>query len=685
MRLRESDDDVAREARIRTLLEAFFIDGGDGKSRGEKTGHLTANHMCERFPALEDELRREQDRLIILRERRRAALTLERSAALFAVAKAILAAFARMKAERGVLDFNDQISRALALVTRSSAAWVLHKLDYGLDHLLLDEAQDASAPQWSILAALSAEFFAGAGARSVSRTVFAVGDEKQSIFAFQGAAPEMFAEMKRAFDQRHRDAERPFADVPLTFSFRSSQTILDAVDKTFGSEAAWRGVAAAGEPPPRHEAIHSDLKGVVELWPPITPGPAPDTEDWRLPLDHASPDDPPAILAKRIAQVIKGWVSANSLERVVDPVTGEIRRIRESDVMILVRSRNAFFEAMVRALKAAELKAAGADRLKLKDHIAVMDLIAAGRAALLPDDDLTLASALKSPLIGLGDDALLKLAARRHGSLAEALAASDDLFAAQAARLLARWRGRAKAVSPFSFYALLLGEDGGRRALIGRLGPEAADPIDEFLTLALAHEQREAPSLHNFLSQLETTDVEIKRDMEVETEGVRVLTVHASKGLEAPIVFLPDACGGPDSRHEPKLMRLSSLRPGDPPVLAWARKSIEDADAVAAARAEAREAQAGEHRRLLYVAMTRAAQRLIVAGHETSKRRPADCWYDLIRSGLADTLVKAPAPFRGGGTILRFGEGLRAEGVGETAPARALGSLPGWLVADAAP
>ena len=173
--------------------------------------------------------------------------------------------------------------------------------------------------------------------------------------------------------------------------------------------------------------------------------------------------------------------------------------------------------------------------------------------------------------------------------------------------------------------------------------------------------------------------------MEVETEGVRVLTVHASKGLEAPIVFLPDSCGGPDSRHEPKLMLLSSPRPGDPPVLAWARKSAEDADAVAEARAEARAAQSGEHRRLLYVAMTRAAQRLIVAGYETSKRRPSDCWYDLVHSGLGDALVEAPAPFRAGGTILRFGEGLRAEDVGETAPARALNSLPGWLVANAAP
>ena len=683
--LRAANEDATRQARVQALLDAFFKDDGEGDPRGGENGRVTTNGLCEKSPALEEDLRREQSRLLPLRERRRAALTLERSAALFVVGRSILAAFARMKAERGALDFNDQIARALVLVTRSSAAWVLHKLDYGLDHLLLDEAQDASEPQWGVLAALSAEFFSGAGARPTNRTVFAVGDEKQSIFAFQGAAPEMFAEMKRGFAERHRESKRPFADVPLTFSFRSSQTILDAVDMTFRTELAWRGVAAAGEPPPSHPAIRRDLKGVVELWPPFAPTPTPDPEDWSMPRDPPAQDDAPVVLAKRIAEVIREWMRPTSAERVIDLESGKIRSIRESDVMILVRTRNAFFEAMIRALKAADVKAAGADRLKLKDHIAVMDLIAAGRAALLPDDDLTLGSALKSPLVGFDDDALMKIAAGRKGSLADALAAANHGPALEAEHRLDRWRARAKALSPFAFYALLLGEDGGRRALIGRLGPEAADPIDEFLTLALAHEQREAPSLHNFLSQIESAEVEIKRDMEVETEGVRVLTVHASKGLEAPIVFLPDACGGPDARHEPKLMRLASSKPGDPPVLAWARKSSEDADAVAMARAEARAAQAGEHRRLLYVAMTRAAQRLIVAGYETLRRRPADCWWDLIHAGLADALIEAPAPFRGGGTILRFGEGLQAEGSGETAPGRAPDSLPGWLIAKAAP
>ncbi len=681
--------DDPREVRIEALLDAFFAKSQDkpgrGDPRGGEKGNLITGDLRGRFPMLEDDLRRELNRLIDLRERRRGAMALERSGALLVVATAILSTYARMKAERGALDFDDLIGRALALLTQSSAAWVLHKLDYGLDHLLLDEAQDAAPPQWRILAELTSEFFAGAGARGANRTVFAVGDEKQSIFGFRGAAPEMLAEMKRLFAKRHSDAERPFADVLLTFSFRSSQTILDAVDMTFSSEAAWRGVAAPEEPPPRHLAIRRDLKGVVELWPPIAPVLAPDPEDWRLPLDHASPSDPQVLLAHRIASVIKQWVSPASGERVVDPRTGGVRPIRESDVMILVRSRNAFFESMVRALKAAGLKAAGADRLTLKDHIAVMDLIAAGRAALLPDDDLTLASVLKSPLIGLDEDTLLELAARRSGSLAEALAASDDLFAAKAARSLAVWRNRARALSPFAFYALLLGEDGGRRALAGRLGPEAADPIDEFLALALAHERREAPSLHNFLAEVEAADAEIKRDMEVETEGVRVLTVHASKGLEAPIVFLPDTCTAPNGRQDPKLMRLAPARPNDPPLYAWAKSASLDASALADARTAARKAAAGEHRRLLYVAMTRAAQRLIVAGYDGKNARPEGCWYNLVRDGLADSLVEAPAPFVGPEKIWRYGEGLRAEDGAETPQIRPSSTLPGWLVAKAAP
>ncbi len=678
-KLRQVDGDGELAARTDALLEAFFTKGGEGEPFKPD---LTTKALQENFPGLEAELRREQHRLIALRDLRRAAQTVERSEALFEVAKTILTVFAEAKAERGELDFTDQIAGALGLVTRSNAAWVLHKLDYRLDHLLIDEAQDTSPEQWRILAALSEEFFAGAGARDRHRTIFAVGDEKQSIFSFQGAAPDKFAEMRRFFEKRCREAERRFETVPLNFSFRSAPAILEAVDKTFESETARRGLAAAGEPAPTHEAVRGTMKGVVELWPTIKPAAAPDPEDWRMPRDEMSRDDPAATLARRIAETIAKWLSLESHERVADR-DGAPRRIRPGDVMILVRTRNAFFEAMIRALKDRKVKVAGADRLLLRDHIAVMDLVAAGRTALAPEDDLTLACVLKSPLIGLKEDHLFELAARRRGPLAVALAGSSQKHAAEAARRLEVWRARARTLSPYAFYARLLGEDGGRSALLRRLGLDAADPIDEFLALALAHEQRETPSLHLFLSEVEAADTAIRRDMEGESESVRVLTVHASKGLEAPIVFLPDTCGAPDGRHDPKLMRLAAARPHEPPLFAWSRKKNEDCEALAAARAARRDAETGEHRRLLYVAMTRAAQRLIVAGYETSKGRSEDCWYNLVEFGLRDAMAEAPAPWSGEETVWRFGEGLVADDGGEASLPLASALLPAWLSAKA--
>ena len=451
--------------------------------RGEGSSHL--QRLRDKLPELEGDLKREQPRLEGLREKRRAAQTLERSVALFAVAVTILKAFAAAKAGRGALDFTDQIARALALVTQSSAAWVMQKLDYGLDHLLIDEAQDNSAEQWRIVEALTEEFFAGESARPRNRTVFAVGDEKQSIFSFQGAAPELFGEMRRNFERRCREAQKPFERVPLNFSFRSAPAILAAVDMTFATEAARTGLLDEGEPPPLHEAIRKTLKGVVEIWPTVEAEKPADPDDWRMPLDEPAAHAPPVILAGRIAEQIARWTAPGSRERVVDAKADAPRPIRAGDVMILVRRRNAFFEAMIRALKMRGVKVAGADRLKLRDHIAVMDLIAAGHAALTRDDDLTLACVLKSPLIGLDENALYALAADRRASLAAALAASEEPQAQAARRRLEVWRDRAERLGPYAFYARLVGEDGGRKALIARLGNDAAEPIDEFLALAL--------------------------------------------------------------------------------------------------------------------------------------------------------------------------------------------------------
>jgi ATP-dependent helicase/nuclease subunit A len=669
------------EACCAAYLEAFFIDKGEGAPRGGEKRKLVTNTLAKRLPALPQRLADEQERLIALRDRLRSAEALERSLALIEVARAVLDEYARLKGERGLLDFDDLIQRTLRLLERADAAWVLYKLDAGIDHILVDEAQDTSEPQWAILNKLCEEFLSGAGANRRPRTFFAVGDEKQSIFSFQGAAPKMFSSMRRELERRHRDAALGFASVRLALSFRSAPRLLEGVDRVFAAEAAWRGLTADEERPPPHGAFHADLPGMIELWEPIAATKTSEREDWRMPLDAAARFDPPVVLARRIAAVVKGWLSPDSPERVRDAETLLPRRIAAGDVMILVRSRAAFFEAMIRALKEAGVRTAGADRLSLRDSIAAMDLIAVGRSALLPDDDMTLAAALKSPLVGLDDDDLTTLAARRAGSLARALAESvDPRFAAAQSRVEA-WRRRARSHSPYAFYARLVGEDGGRRALLGRLGPEVADAIDEFMALALAHEQKAAPSLNAFLAEIEATDVPIKRDMESEGDSVRVMTVHAAKGLEAPIVFLPDACAAPHARSDAKLLDLGGDEPVDLPLLVWATKRGDDSPPLAAARQRAREAAAGEHRRLLYVAMTRAAQRLIVAGYQGASGRPADNWHDLVRAGLGDALRPAPAPWGGGESIWRLGDSLGDEAVAAPPAAPARPPEPAWLFA----
>jgi ATP-dependent helicase/nuclease subunit A len=443
-------------------------------------------------------------------------------------------------------------------------------------------------------------------------------------------------------------------------------------------------MAADEEKAPPHVAFRAALPGLVEVWEPIAGTSEAASDNWLMPVDAPSSHDPAVQLARRIAKVIQDWLIPGSTERIHDQGGRDGRPIAPGDVMVLVRSRGAFFEAMIRALKEAGVKAAGADRLALGEHIATMDLVAAGRAALLPDDDLALACALKSPLFGFDDEALMALAPLRTASLAAALADASEPGFAQAQRRLEAWRQRARDLSPFAFYARLLGEDGGRRAILSRLGPEAGDAIDEFLSLALAFEQANAPSLLAFLDEIESADISVKRDMEASGDSVRVMTIHAAKGLEAPIVFLPDTCGGPSGRHDPKLFELTPARPGEPPLIAWSPREASDPPAVALARAAARESAAGEHRRLLYVAMTRAAERLIVAGLHGPRGKARDCWYDMARAGLDGAMKAALSPWSAQENIWRLGEPWRAAGSGGASHAiKTREAAPTWLRARA--
>jgi ATP-dependent helicase/nuclease subunit A len=616
---------AAGPARIDAYLSVFLTNDMEPRK------NLVTRALGDRQPALAERLAREQERVCVLRERRNAVIGRDRTAALLRLGEAVIARYRAEKESRGLLDYDDLIARTLRLLTTVNPGWVHYKLDRGIDHVLIDEAQDTSGPQWEIITRLVAEFTAGAGAREAARTVFAVGDEKQSIFSFQGAVPKKFDDMRRHFESAYRAIGSEWRYIRFAHSFRSGPNIMGAVNSVFEAQHIAASLTSDAAAVATHASLPDAAPGVVEIWPVLQPQARRDMEGWDAPFDAVSQTSPQVRLARRIAETIADGIRAGEpLGRTRKPMTA-------GDVLVLVRQRGSLFESIIRALKDRHIAVAGADRLVLTEHVAVVDLMALADALLLPQDDLALAIALKSPLFGLDEDQLFALAWDREGSLRAALAAkADDPACAAAAALIAQCAAQARDATPFGFYAWLLGPAGGRARFLRRLGPEVTDALDEFLALALDYERRETPSLQGFVAWLRAAPTEIKRDMEISRDEVRVMTVHGAKGLEAPLVVLADTTSPPAGPRPPKLLGLRPGRaaPGTPDRIVWAGRKATDPAAVATARVAAQAEAEHEYRRLLYVAMTRAADRLIVAGCEGERGRPQGCWYDLVMDGL---------------------------------------------------
>ena len=631
-------------------LSVFFTKEGAPRGLGARTA-IISKKLSEERPDLLARLEAERNRLDRLVHKRKAAALIERSRSLVTLGRAMLIDYQQLKRSQNLLDYDDLIERTRRLLSSSSPSWVIYKLDSQIDHILLDEAQDTSAAQWDILTAIADEFCAGVSARSVERSFFAVGDEKQSIFSFQGAAPDKFQKMRRVLEQRFKNADLAFSQIALHQSFRSAPGILSAVDRVFSIGDNFQGLGLTADEKLTHEALKADVPALVEIWPLIAKGGTQEPQDWRLPVDAPERDDPAERLAEKIALKIKKLLEINSGETVEDG--GQRRAINASDILILVRQRGAFFEAMIRALKMQHIPVAGADRLDLIHHIAVIDLIALGRVALLVDDDLMLAGLLKSPFIGFDDADLIMLAPDREGSLFSALCASEAMHHKKALEKIELWRKAAQKSGPFEFYSHILASEGYRASLIARLGIEANDVIDEFLSLALTFERTQPSSLAKFLSMVQSLDLSIKRDLEAVQNAVRVMTVHAAKGLEAKIVFLPDTCGAPSGKHDPNLFALNSK---DRSLLIWSRGKESDPQQVLMAREAYRMAERAEHQRLLYVALTRAEERLYISGFHGRNGPAEGCWYLSLLDALSPLCIEGSDPLQEDQQVLCFGE-----------------------------
>jgi ATP-dependent helicase/nuclease subunit A len=625
-------------------LELFWL-ASDSTTLRDRM--MTAK-CAKAHPDIATILNAERDRVGPLTDKWRAVRLRERTGALMTIASDVTARYGKEKLARGLLDYEDLIDKTLDLLRATNISWVHYKLDQGIDHVLIDEAQDTSPKQWQIVAQLISEFTSGEGARSpVRRTVFAVGDEKQSIFSFQGADPRQFAHWRKTLAKAFGGAQAGFDAVKFDLSFRSGATILAGVDSVFKRPEIHASIQSETEGAPVHQALADAAPSYVELWEPEVPDKRPDPVGWRAPYDAVSETSAPVRLARRVADGIRKLTAGAEWTGRVNG-TATRRPIRPQDILVLVRKRGPLFDALIQALKRGGIPVAGADRLTLTAHIAVADLMALADAVLTPDDDLSLAVALKSPLFGLGADdpgesALFALAHGREGSLRAALerkAATDAPFDAMLERLR-RYETMASAFNPHNFYTRVLGADGGRARFLARLGNEANDALDEFLEAALVYERSEPATLQGFMGWLRAAETEVKRDLEMGRDEVRVMTVHGAKGLEAPVVFLPDTMSPPAGRQGARLIQLPQAAAGDqlPPLAVWAGSKEDDCAAVATARAAMTKEASHESRRLLYVAMTRAAERLVVGGYlDRNVTEPnAGTWYAMIRDGLENS------------------------------------------------
>lgn len=612
--------------------------------KGTMQKRLLVKATADAYPTLLSGMEAEAERLQDFENKRKSYVCASFTRDAFLFGMEVLHEYQRLKDERGALDFEDLILKTLALLKGETFGgagdnvmpWILFKLDEGLEHILVDEAQDTNPEQWEIVKLLSREFFTGEGAHDTVRTVFVVGDDKQSIYSFQRAAPDKFRDMFNWFDEVIREAGQRFLSVPINTSFRSVQLVLDSVDAVFTDPQTRAALTSSYL---NHFAHRTGQAGTIEIWPLLTDqGTDEETETnaqqslvWDIPVQPLVSHSGAAQMAQKIAGRIRMWLKDKTVLEAYD------RPIEPQDILILVKSRSQFVPQLVRALKQNDIPVSGIDRMVLSQQLVVEDLCAGASFALLPDDDLTLAAFLKSPLIGYDEDRLYELAqGRKEETLWDRVRLSGDGIVVS---WLTNLIERAGEDRPYELFSRLVQEpcpadsQSGFHAIKKRLGEDAIDPLDEFLNLALAYEQKHTPTLQGFLKWHEDGESEIKRQMEEGGGAVRIMTVHGAKGLQAPIVFLPDTV---------------RTRPPKGDRILWPHKTGLNLPVLYSSKGEApkeldsafatiRNQEDDEYRRLLYVAMTRAEERLYIGGY--AKKAPKEdsetaYWYRDIRSAI---------------------------------------------------
>lgn len=529
------------------------------------------------------------------------------STALLYLGNNVVRTYNELKQAQAVLDFDDLIRLTSELLGKNSHSdWIRYKLDSNIRHALLDEAQDTDSTQWHIIRQFVEEFYAGEGQYESPRTFFAVGDAKQSIYRFRGAEPFVFGDMRDYMLKKKEETGQSAVVENLVASFRSSSTVLNFVDDVFRSEHR-RDAVDEYISELKHDAVHENAGGRIEIWPLIKAekNNGEKREPWTLPVIKEEAPSVKQQVATQVAQSIVSLLnSGDVLHTTKKPVNAE-------DIMIILRART-LMPALISALDAHKIPHTGADVIDLNKEQLVEDMLQLMLLATNPADAFARMQVLKSPLFGLSDDALLKgedaLPMVLKEFIASAYTLSPYTFLMEAQ---AKFHIRAK------YY-----DHGDRRQI--------DETMDALLDSALSYNSH--LGLADFVHAFTATPQKVKRELAGAKRRVRLLTAHGSKGLEAPVVYLPDS--GKDFyeslARETQLWHVNEKNEDE---LFLARLSkAESCNFQKEVEAQEKERIFKDEMRLLYVALTRAKDRLYIGGEG---KEGADSWYTHIKHALA--------------------------------------------------
>ena len=572
-----------------------------------KSLYITKEGTLQKFAASRDYLIEEQQSVYKYTQYCANKAIFDDTMALFDLAAAFASEYKSLKHSRNLLDFEDLILYTRKLFSDSSTmGWVLSQLDLSLSQILVDEAQDTAPIQWEIMRAMSGDFFSDGDTSDLPHAMFVVGDTKQSIYGFQGADPRAFADSRKSIAEQIKTNMRTIREIPLVQSFRSTKPILHTVDKFFADETVVNVSNFSNNP---HKCFRINDAGLVELHKLVSKKESDTSKEGYI---------------KQIAQRIKSIIDSG--------------KYSARDIMVLVQQRNQFVAPLVSELKRLNIEVAGSDRIKLPDFPMIKDMLNLVRWCINTKDDYSLCCVLKSPFFKLKEHDIfnlckikndINLSRIREDKNANLVTIYEILKNEQPDiySYLTDIQEKSLYMAPYTFFLYILNNNDMRQHFISALGNQVIDPLEEFMTICLSYERTQPGTLYHFIKWFITGDSEIARDMD-SSNGVRIVTVHGSKGLEAPVVFLIDTI------HMPKPDKITPINKDNDLIWLWSpRGNISNKHSDASHNHS--QTQLAEYYRLLYVAMTRARDELYIFGYTTDKNPPENAWHTHLWRVLA--------------------------------------------------